>query len=66
MNWTFTPQVQGLEGMRLPYDPIDVREQTKFENIMAEGIMNFFFKYAWHDVIDIAVETLARDLGLKC
>ena len=40
MNWTFTPQITGLTTYRFPYDPVDARELTKFEDIMAEGITN--------------------------
>ena len=46
MNWTFTPQVQGLTDVRLLYDPIDDRELIKYEGIMATGIVMWFMDQA--------------------
>ena len=68
MNWTFTPQITGLEKYRFPYNPVDARELTKFEDIMAEGIEQFLYREAFTNLRNamniVADYGFAIDLGL--
>ena len=68
MNWTFTPQITGLTTYRFPYDPVDARELTKFEDIMADGIEQFLYREAFTNLRNamniVADYGFAIDLGL--
>ena len=52
MIWTFTPQITGLTTYRLPYDPVDARELTKFEGILINRVGNFIYELEFKTCVD--------------